>query len=111
MQGIDQIKNEVEDLSEPLIDGTHGHGRSVANEKRRQAQSSDRAIQVVVELSKSMFMVVHTVLEHVAVAGQSANQKVRSRDQSAFIRWVGQPIRITFGTGAQLFGTSSLAAM
>ena len=26
-QGIDQIKNEVEDPSEPLIDGMHGHGR------------------------------------------------------------------------------------
>ena len=27
MQGIEQIKNEVEDPSEPLIDGVHGHGR------------------------------------------------------------------------------------
>ena len=26
-QGIEHIKNEVEDLSEPLIDGIHGHGR------------------------------------------------------------------------------------
>ncbi len=27
VQGIAQIKNEVEDLGEPLIDGIHGHGR------------------------------------------------------------------------------------
>ena len=27
LQGIEHIKNEVEDLSEPLIDGIHGHGR------------------------------------------------------------------------------------
>lgn len=27
LQGIEQVKNEVEDPSEALIDGTYGHGR------------------------------------------------------------------------------------
>ena len=27
IQGIEQIKNEVEDPGEALIDGVHGHGR------------------------------------------------------------------------------------
>ena len=26
-KGVEQIKNEVEDLGEALIDGTYGHGR------------------------------------------------------------------------------------
>lgn len=57
VQGIENIRNEIQDTMEPLIDPVHGHGR-YKNTSLHQLSSSVRPIQELVHYWKVLFCVV-----------------------------------------------------
>ena len=59
LQGIEHIKNEVEDLSEPLIDGIHGHGRyNIENMPIFGIALIHKANEILAQLMESISMLI-----------------------------------------------------